>query len=84
VSWLIHELRNAARYTPGTHPRLFWPVSGILFFAPSSSRNVIRITRSSRNTLKELFRRLVEKRHLVRHGVGKGSWYVLPWPTVKD
>jgi hypothetical protein len=39
---------------------------------------VIRITRASRNTLKELSRRLVGKRHIIRHGVGKGSWYALP------
>jgi Fic family protein len=40
--------------------------------------DMIRITGASRNTLKEHFRRLVEQRHLVRHGAGKGSWYGLP------
>lgn len=39
---------------------------------------MVSITGASRNTLKEHFRRLVEKRHLVRHGAGKGSWYSLP------
>ncbi len=39
---------------------------------------MIRLTGASRNTLKEHFRNLTEKRHLVRHGVGKGSWYSLP------
>jgi len=39
---------------------------------------IIRVTHANRNTLKEHFRGLVEKRHLVRHGTGKGSWYALP------
>jgi Fic family protein len=38
---------------------------------------MIRVTGASRNTLKEHFRSLVAKRHLVRHGTGKGSWYAL-------
>jgi Fic family protein len=40
--------------------------------------DMIRVTGASRNTLKEHFRRLVEKGHLARHGTGKGSWYALP------
>ncbi|HWB12936.1 MAG TPA: Fic family protein, partial [Pirellulales bacterium] len=40
--------------------------------------DMIRLTGTSRNTLKEHFRRLVEQRHLVRHGTGKGTWYTLP------
>jgi len=40
--------------------------------------DMIRVTGSSRNTLKEHFRSLVEKGHLARHGTGKGSWYALP------
>jgi Fic family protein len=40
--------------------------------------DMIRVTGASRNTLKEHFRRLVETRHLARHGTGKGSWYALP------
>lgn len=40
--------------------------------------DMIRVTGTSRNTLKEHFRRLVEQGHLVRHGTGKGSWYALP------
>jgi predicted HTH transcriptional regulator len=38
---------------------------------------MIRMTGASRNTLKEHFRSLVVKRHLVQHGKGKGSWYAL-------
>jgi len=40
--------------------------------------DMIRVTGASRNTLKDHFRNLVEKRHLARHGTGKGSWYALP------
>lgn len=40
--------------------------------------DMIRVTGTSRNTLKEHFRRLTAHGHLVRHGSGKGSWYVLP------
>ncbi len=39
---------------------------------------MIRVTRGSRNTLKEHFRRLLDQRHLVQHGKGKGTWYALP------
>lgn len=39
--------------------------------------DMIRVTGASRNTLKEHFRSLIEKRHIVRHGSGKGSWYAL-------
>ena len=37
--------------------------------------DAVRVTGANRNTLKVRLRSLVEKRHLVRHGVGKGSWY---------
>jgi Fic family protein len=40
--------------------------------------DMIRLTGISRNTLKEHFRALVQKGHLKRHGMGKGSWYALP------
>jgi Fic family protein len=40
--------------------------------------NMVRATGTSRNTLKDHFRSLVEKRQLARHGSGKGSWYALP------
>jgi len=40
--------------------------------------DMIRATGTSRNTLKEHFRRLVNQGHLVRHGTGKGSWYGRP------
>ena len=39
---------------------------------------IIRLTGVSRNTLKEHLAQLVDKRHLARHGRGKGSWYALP------
>jgi DeoR/GlpR family transcriptional regulator of sugar metabolism len=38
---------------------------------------MLRVTGASRNTLKEHFRSLVAKRHLARHGTGKGAWYTL-------
>jgi len=40
--------------------------------------DMVRATGASRNTLKDHFRSLVGKRQLARHGIGKGSWYVLP------
>ena len=40
--------------------------------------DMVRVTRASRNTLKDHFRSLVEKGHLTRQGSGKGSWYALP------
>jgi Fic family protein len=39
--------------------------------------NAIRITGSSRNTLKQHFRSLVEQGHLIQHGAGRGVWYEL-------
>ncbi len=38
---------------------------------------IMRLTGTSRNTLKEHLAQLVDKRHLARHGTGKGSWYAL-------
>jgi uncharacterized membrane protein len=40
--------------------------------------DMVRATGASRNTVKDHFRSLVGKRQLARHGIGKGSWYVLP------
>jgi hypothetical protein len=40
--------------------------------------DMVRATGVSRNTLKDHFRSLVEKQHLIRHGSGKGSWHALP------
>ncbi|RTD84976.1 Fic family protein [Variovorax atrisoli] len=37
--------------------------------------DVIRLTDGSRNTLKQHFRALVERGHLVQHGAGRGVWY---------
>ena len=39
--------------------------------------NMVKITGISRNTLKEHFRQLINKGHLVRHGSGRGAWYAL-------
>jgi Fic family protein len=40
-------------------------------------RDMIRKSGASRNTLKEHFRNLVDKRYIVQHGTGKGTWYAL-------
>jgi len=39
---------------------------------------MIRLSGASRNTLKEHFRNLVEKKHLIQSGAGKATWYTLP------
>ena len=39
--------------------------------------NMVKVTGTSRNTLKEHFRQLINKGHLVRHGSGRGVWYAL-------
>ncbi|PCI85556.1 MAG: AsnC family transcriptional regulator [Hyphomicrobiales bacterium] len=39
--------------------------------------DMIKLTGISRNTLKEHFRILVEKSHLIMHGKGRGIWYAL-------
>ncbi len=38
---------------------------------------MVALTGTSRNTLKQHFRQLQEKRHLVMHGSGRGAWYAL-------
>jgi Fic family protein len=40
--------------------------------------DMVTLAGVSRNTLKEHFRSLVEKKLLVRHGAGKATWYALP------
>jgi Fic family protein len=40
---------------------------------------MVKLTGISRNTLKEHFRQLVEKRYLTLHGSGRGAWYSLKW-----
>jgi Fic family protein len=35
------------------------------------------VTGTSRNTLKQHFRQLLEKGHVVPHGSGRGAWYAL-------
>jgi Fic family protein len=39
--------------------------------------DIVTLTGTSRNTLKQHFRHLLEKRHLVMHGRGRGAWYGL-------
>lgn len=39
--------------------------------------DMIKLTGTSRNTLKEHFRSLTDKGHLVMHGRGRGVWYAL-------
>jgi DeoR/GlpR family transcriptional regulator of sugar metabolism len=40
--------------------------------------DIVKLTGTSRNTLKQHFRQLVSKRHLALHGSGRGAWYALP------
>jgi DeoR/GlpR family transcriptional regulator of sugar metabolism len=42
-----------------------------------NTRDMVRTTGASSNTLKEHFRRLVEKKLLVRHSAGRSTWYSL-------
>lgn len=39
--------------------------------------DMAKLTGVSRNTLKEHFRQLVEKGHIILHGSGRGAWYSL-------
>jgi Fic family protein len=40
--------------------------------------DIVKLTGTSRNTLKQHFRRLVAQGHLALHGSGRGAWYALP------
>ncbi len=40
--------------------------------------DIVRLTGTSRNTLKQHFRQLVAEGHLALHGSGRGAWYALP------
>lgn len=40
--------------------------------------DMVKITGASRNTLKEHFRHLVEKGHIIMKGKGRAVWYTLP------
>ena len=90
-SWLVYFLRALQQQTRRlsakveqeklvltTMPEL---AVKILDYAHSYGRvtmsDMVRTTGASRNTLKEHFRNLVAKRHLVQQGVGKGTWYSL-------
>ena len=42
-----------------------------------SMGEMVRLTGASRNTLKQQFRRLVERGHLTKHGGGRSTWYTL-------
>lgn len=37
----------------------------------------IKLTGASRNTLKQHFRNLIERKHIEQHGSGRGVWYGL-------
>lgn len=57
------------------------PSLRIIEFAREHGRvtisDIVRLTGTSRNTLKQHFRQLVAQRHLVLHGNGRGAWYSL-------
>jgi Fic family protein len=40
--------------------------------------DIVKLTGTSRNTLKQHFRQLVAQGHLTLHGSGRGAWYALP------
>jgi Fic family protein len=40
--------------------------------------DIVKLTGTSRNTLKQHFRQLLAQGHLALHGSGRGAWYVLP------
>jgi Fic family protein len=40
--------------------------------------DIVRLTGTSRNTLKQHFRQLVAQGHLALYGSGRGAWYALP------
>ena len=42
-----------------------------------STGDMVKFLGASRNTLKQQFRQLVERGHLVRHGGGRTTWYAL-------
>jgi Fic family protein len=39
---------------------------------------MVTLTQTSRNTLKEHFKQLQDRGHIVLHGKGRGAWYALP------
>jgi len=39
--------------------------------------DIVKVTGTSRNTIKDHVKMLTEKRHLARHGAGRGTWYLL-------
>jgi predicted HTH transcriptional regulator len=40
--------------------------------------DIVRLTGTSRNTLKQHFRQLVAQGYLALNGSGRGAWYALP------
>lgn len=42
-----------------------------------SVKELVELTRSNRNTIKDHLRKLVEAEHLAKHGAGRGTWYAL-------
>jgi len=53
----------------------------IIYYAREHGRvtigDIVRLTGTSRNTLKQHFRQLVSEGHIVLHGNGRGAWYAL-------
>jgi predicted HTH transcriptional regulator len=39
--------------------------------------NVVLLTEANRNTIKKHLEALVDDKHLLKHGIGKGTWYSL-------
>jgi Fic family protein len=58
------------------------PSVHIIEFAREHGRvtisDIVKLTGTSRNTLKQHFRQMVAQGHLALHGSGRGAWYALP------
>jgi Fic family protein len=58
------------------------PSARIIEFAREHGRvtisDIVKLTGTSRNTLKQHFRQLAAQGHLALHGSGRGAWYALP------
>jgi Fic family protein len=58
------------------------PSVRIIEFAREHGRvtisDIVKLTGTSRNTLKQHFRQMVAQGHLALHGSGRGAWYALP------
>ncbi|HYE36665.1 Fic family protein [Methylocaldum sp.] len=89
--WLLFFLRSLAEQIRRLEKKVereklvLAPLPGlslqIVEFAREHGRvtigDAIKLTKASRNTLKQHFRALVERGHLNQHGSGRGVWYEL-------